>query len=518
MKKPPLGFVSTPGIIGAVLAVLIVAGFAIANDGILFSPGALNAQSGAPLGGVSSHAEIADQCSLCHVPFWSTASMADRCVVCHTDVAVQLLVPAPLHGVLRQANSNLACRKCHPEHGGPDAPLTIMVDAQFPHNLVGYSLAVHQRKSDGSVYVCRDCHAQGYTSFDQSICSTCHTQMDATFLQTHSQEYGNNCLACHDGVDTYGDNFNHTNVPYPLTGGHVQVACTQCHINARSIEDLKSTPQDCAACHAATDPHQGRYGSDCSTCHTTAGWVTTTFDHNLSTFKLIGKHASVACESCHIDQVFAGTPTDCNSCHQKDDKHNGQYGTDCAACHTADGWLPASLDHNLFAFQLTGAHINVACLSCHINNVFKGTPSDCNSCHQKDDTHNGQFGTNCEACHTTSAWLPATFDHSTSGFPLTGAHVNLTCTQCHTSGVFSGLSTACVSCHAQPADHAGTFGTDCAQCHNTSNWNASFNHPGGCDGNCATHRGATCADCHPVNYSTYTCSKCHDRTPGEGGG
>src|SRR3982074_422311 len=30
----------------------------------------------------------------------------------------------------------------------------------------------------------------------------------------------------------------------------------------------------------------------------------------------------------------------------------------------------------------------------------------------------------CQQCHTTIAWQPATFDHTTVGFPLTNAHAD----------------------------------------------------------------------------------------------
>ncbi|MCX6843581.1 MAG: hypothetical protein NTX53_15005, partial [candidate division WOR-3 bacterium] len=45
------------------------------------------------------------------------------------------------------------------------------------------------------------------------------------------------------------------------------------------------------------------------------------------------------------------------------------------------------------------------------NNVYKGTPHTCVACHQKDDKHNGQFGTDCGACHKTETWqgAPATW-------------------------------------------------------------------------------------------------------------
>jgi hypothetical protein len=227
-------------------------------------------------------------------------------------------------------------------------------------------------------------------------------------------------------------------------------------------------------------------------------------------------HVNVECASCHINNVYKGTPTECYSCHKVDDPHGGQYGTNCGNCHTTSGWLPATFDHNLSSYKLTGAHVNVNCSNCHVNNVYKGTPSDCYSCHKGDDQHNSQYGTNCGSCHTTSNWSSATFDHNLASFKLTGAHANASCSQCHSSGVYKGLSTDCVSCHAEPAVHKGQFGTDCTQCHTTSNWDANFNHPDGCDGNCAEHRNATCQDCHPNNYSTYTCLKCHDSNkPGD---
>lgn len=436
--------------------------------------------------------------------------MADRCVVCHNDVAVQWLVPSPLHGMLRQDYPRLTCHNCHTDHRGPDAALTVMDAVRFPHALVGYPLTAHQRKTDGSAYVCDDCHAQSYTNFDQTICRTCHTQIEAAFMQTHSLDFGSNCLACHDGVDSYGHNFSHNEVSFQLSGKHAEVLCAECHVVAQSLADLKSTPQDCNSCHSTIDPHEGRYGFDCGTCHTSNGWTPASFDHNLSTFKLTGQHVDVACENCHHDHVFVGIPVDCFSCHQTQDAHNGSLGIDCASCHTTSGWIPVYVNHNLFAFILTGQHTTVACEDCHFKKVFLGTPMDCYSCHKNNDNHNGQFGSDCGSCHTTNAWKPATFDHNLSGFPLSGAHADLYCTQCHSSGVYGGLSTACVACHAEPSVHAGQFGTDCAQCHSTSDWNATFNHPGGCDGNCATHRGATCADCHTINYSTATCLKCHD--------
>jgi hypothetical protein len=97
---------------------------------------------------------------------------------------------------------------------------------------------------------------------------------------------------------------------------------------------------------------------------------------------------------------------------------------------------------------------------------------------------------------------------------LTGAHVGLPCTSCHTGSTFTGLSSSCSACHGEPAFHAGLFeGVACSQCHNTSSWTpASFNqsHSGDCDGPCINHQGATCQDCHTTNLFSFTCLKCHD--------
>ncbi|MCF6278332.1 MAG: hypothetical protein L3J16_06255, partial [Anaerolineales bacterium] len=289
--------------------------------------------------------------------------------------------------------------------------------------------------------------------------------------------------------------FNHDLAGFKLLGKHADVACEDCHIN----EVYEGTPTDCFSCHEKDDKHDGRFGTDCALCHSPDGWLPADFDHNLAAFKLEGKHQSVDCEACHINDVYQGTPQDCYSCHKQDDEHRGRYGTDCSQCHTAQGWEPANVNH---------AGFTVGCATCHA----------------QDDAHNGQYGTDCSACHSTNAWKPASFDHSISGFPLTGAHVRADCTQCHTGNTFSGLSTACVACHADPAFHSGALGTNCASCHNTSAWvPAGYNrsHPFIADegGSGINHGGASCRTCHPSTVYNYTCLACHsNNSGGEGGG
>ncbi len=164
------------------------------------------------------------------------------------------------------------------------------------------------------------------------------------------------------------------------------------------------------------------------------------------------------------------------------------------------------------------------CTQCHVNQVFKGTPTECFACHEKDDRHNGQFGTDCAVCHTPVAWDQVTFDHAQTAFPLTGQHQNVDCTQCHVNNTFKGTPTECVACHADPDFHAGAFGTDCASCHTTSGWTPAqyrgshpvITHEGGSGIN---HGHTTCRTCHPSTVYQYTCLACHSNNQGgEGGG
>jgi hypothetical protein len=470
MSHSRLGCLTPLGLITASLTLAIVAAITLVQGGVLFNPGDLNAQAGAALNGFTSHAEFGNQCRLCHAPFWDAAGMSGRCEACHTNVTAERSDPATLHGIVYQQSPSANCQSCHTEHHGPTASLTKFSSLQFPHEMLGFSLTGHITHPDGTPFVCRDCHVEKLSTFNQATCQTCHQQLDAAFMTEHVQTFGSDCLACHDGVDTFGNDFDHNRLAFPLIGKHAETACASCHEGTRTVADLRAAPLDCYSCHVTDDPHQGRFGTDCAACHTPNGWKPATFDHNLAAFKLEGKHADVRCESCHINNVFKGTPTNCYSCHATDDPHQGQFGTDCAACHTPNGWKPATFDHNLTNFPLTGAHVGLACTSCHVNNVFKGTPTACVACHAEPAFHAGLFGTACQQCHTTSAWRPAQFTGPHT-FPLNHGGA-ITCATCHPSTL---TAYTCYGCHEHdPAKiqrkhlkEGITNFTNCVSCHPT---------------------------------------------------
>ena len=282
---------------------------------------------------------------------------------------------------------------------------------------------------------------------------------------------------------------------------HQKVECTECHVKL-VFTDVGTK---CADCHA--DIHRRQMGANCEQCHTVQGWDVSiqAIQNHQNRFPLIGAHAAVDCDSCHTGAAtgqFQGLSTQCYSCHAKDFQSTtnpnhvaGQFSTNCQMCHSVNSWLGASFDHSLTGFPLTGAHLTVACASCHVNNNYSLTSANtaCAICHMPDfqSTTNpnhvaGGFATTCQTCHTTTAWQPANFDHNATGFPLTGAHVSVACASCHVNNNYNltAANAACSACHLTDfqnttnPNHAQTgIPTTCQVCHTTSAWQpATFDH------------------------------------------
>jgi hypothetical protein len=251
----------------------------------------------------------------------------------------------------------------------------------------------------------------------------------------------------------------------------------------------------CADCHA--DLHRGQFGANCEQCHSVKGWRVSidAVKEHFNRFPLTGMHALVECDACHKNAAsgqFQGLTTVCYSCHQADYKtpvidHVALgFGTTCTDCHSMDSWLGAKFDHLKYTgYALLGVHATLDCTACHVGNNFKGTPATCYGCHQKDFTGTTNpshvqagFPHDCGVCHSSLAWSPATFNHSTfTNFPLTGAHATLQCAQCHVNNNYNLTSTACSSCHLtdynntnNPNHKTAGIPTTCEMCHTTTAW------------------------------------------------
>ena len=94
----------------------------------------------------------------------------------------------------------------------------------------------------------------------------------------------------------------------------------------------------------------------------------------------------------------------------------------------------------------------------------------------------------------------ARFDHSKTGYTLTGQHIQTRCDSCHVQGLFKGTPKDCASCHTsggriqapgKPLTHVQTSAA-CDSCHKTTAWApARFDH--------VSVSGGTCKTCHATN-------------------
>jgi hypothetical protein len=447
-------------------------------------------------------------------------------------VAGMLAVPRVLaqartrspHGALRGE-----CSECHT----PDRWAPISRQPLFRHEKTGFPLEGSHARAD-----CLGCHRSLVFNRVGVACIDCHKD-------PHKGQLGTRCEACHTprSFRSQLEIFKvHDQAQLVLFAGHASVPCEGCH-RGQKPEAFASTPTTCTSCHQealrrATNPNHVMAGftHSCESCHVAVArsWARSTFKHPAG-FPLQAAHANVACSACHA-QRFTGTSRECVGCHlqafntAKNPNHLASgFPTQCTACHRDSGWRPATFtDHGQTRFPLTGAHERTDCTRCHAGGRYTGTPTDCVGCHQanyqaaKNPDHAAAgFSTACASCHGTQAWQPASFDHDRTRFPLSGAHRNAACAQCHVGGRVKGTATECVACHQRsfqatrnPNHVAAGFPTTCASCHGTSAWRPAT----GVDHDLTrfpltgAHRGVDCAQCHTGGQFSRTptqCFSCH---------
>ena len=459
-----------------------------------------------------------------------------RCRSCHESLVFSRVgtACADCHKDAHRGELGSRCEACHSPRSWSNQREMFQV-----HNRTRFPLLAAHASLD-----CEACHKgqrQNQYANTPTECFGCHAETYArTTSPNHAQaHFSTRCEQCHGFAPrgwTTIVGFAHP-ATFPLVGQHAGLACSSCHTNG-----FGNTSRECAACHekdyqrAANPNHAtGKFPRQCDQCHTGTSWRPAKFDHSVTRFQLSGGHAGVACDRCHPGQRYTGTSMECVSCHQANYNQTtnpnhvtAHFATTCQSCHNTNAWKPANFDHNNTGFRLTGAHGNVACERCHPGGRYNGTPTQCYSCHQanyqqaSNPSHSG-FPTTCESCHTTNGWRPASFNHNSTRFPLTGAHSRLDCGRCHSGGQYSGTPTDCYACHrsdyngtTNPNHSAAGFPTRCTDCHTTNAWRpASFDH----DGRyfpiySGKHRGkwSGCGDCHvnSGNYRVFECTNCHE--------
>lgn len=379
---------------------------------------------------------------------------------------------------------------------------------------------------------CTKCHEFFAQSRQDIRCLKCHDHKNvADDIKKKEGYHGRipnveekECKTCHrdhigrDAVVVLMDEqtFDHGQTDFVLRGGHLDIQCLACHKKDKKYHQAK---RKCIDCHKDNEPHKGKLGKVCDTCHRESSWNDFQFDHSRTDFKLEGNHKGVECRDCHPQERYEATPTKCYGCHKRDDKHKGRYGKKCKKCHTPLGWANQKFNHDKDTkFKLSGRHKKVGCDQCHeadVNAYEEELKTDCYSCHEFSDEHKGQYGKKCKDCHTTRGWAKQRFDHNKTDFPLKGKHEDTACSDCHRGEMFAEeMSTKCYDCHVQHDVHDGQQGKKCDDCHSEEGWleKVEFDHDITKFPLLSSHAAVGCEECHSSSNfkdAKPVCGTCH---------
>jgi hypothetical protein len=265
------------------------------------------------------HSQI--NCKDCH----TTTNIKDspkECKDCHEE-------PSTHRSLFDQT-----CDTCHTSQSWSPAKL----DGQpFDHQTsTGFSLALHKTDYASQAITCTTCHLADLKTMDIQSCINCHTQQDEKFMAEHQQQFGSECITCHDGVDRLS-NYNHATF-FPLDGKHAELQCDACH--AGSV--YRGTPSECYQCHTEPDIHAGVFGQKCYYCHTTDVWSPATLRQH--TFPInhgvADQNSQLQCDTCHGTNYVEYT---CYNCHDHQ---------------------PAAITQSHASLNITEQDL-VGCVNCH---------------------------------------------------------------------------------------------------------------------------------------------------------
>jgi hypothetical protein len=259
---------------------------------------------------------VAVDCKSCHEKRFSTPIDFTNCKNCHDDYH---------NGQFTDSNPALDCDACH--------------SLQEPFSYTSFTIANHQDSAfplEGAHVAtpCFACHVDEATSRWEfrdigNSCTDCHNNIhDNAIPERYYPEQ--NCASCHGTEAWDAVNFDHGQTAWPLTGRHMETACSQCHFEISEKEAIISQNftnlnTDCASCHE--NIHDDSFAingvTECSRCHVTSSWLPEKFNHSDTRFPLEGKHQQLDCRACHETQTTTGQKTliyklnklECIDCH-----------------------------------------------------------------------------------------------------------------------------------------------------------------------------------------------------------
>jgi hypothetical protein len=434
-----------------------------------------------------THVVSSNDCALCHtVAAWKPATFdhtdpivaAATCISCHNGTVPNAKSKIDAVGFPNAPDHSPAsfdnCSNCH--------TTTAFTPAHFDHGTV-------------SGLPCANCHDVGkpnavvrpvnHPPLAGQDCAACHTTATwVTNAKPDHTNFVNNCITCHTGTPNAkgkSDAPNH----FATTNN-----CDACHNTtafkpAVFVHTEAVNSANCFACHDGAPTHLPAFGKSafpahlltsntCSNCHAGfATWVTTKFDHADTVV------AAATCITCHDGAHSPAIPKSVS--HFK-------TSNDCALCHNTTLFKPIT------KFDHTDAVVAAAaCFSCH-DGAHPPALSKANA------PAPGHLPTSnlCGDCHNTTAFKPASFDHS--GIAGTA------CFTCHNNVRATGKTTT----------HFATTNT-CDDCHSTVTWKPMVAFP-------HTSTTGTCYSCHNGSHlpavtkgikhitSTTVCDACHKST------
>ena len=514
---------------------------------VLFASSTLAQISPGDLTKAHSKLEGLSNCTKCHV--LGEQVYNSKCLDCHTEINKLIKSKSGYHATGDVKGKN--CWSCHSEHHGRNFRIINFDPNKFDHSKTSFKLNGKHEKTE-----CKDCH-QSKNIKDSELkkrsktylglsgeCSSCHED-------NHQGTLGTDCFSCHN-TESFNPakKFNHSEAAFKLTGAHIKTACVSCHkLEKRKGKDFQVFKPlefaSCTSCHK--DVHQGKFGNDCKTCHSTVSFKNInqqSFDHSKTNFQLIGKHQSVQCNQCHKENLTTKLKyQQCIDCHV--DYHKGQFIKDgkiedCSSCHNEFGFKPSLYTisrHNQTVFQLTGSHLAEPCQNCHKKDEdwkFKQLGIECISCHK--NSHGSELtekylrNNECFSCHATQTWNTITFDHDKTEFKLLGKHENVKCGDCHYKQnldkveeyKFVSLGEDCSSCHKDV--HFAQFKEKedgCLGCHSFNDWKpVKFDHNKTKFSLDGAHKKLNCSQCHKTviesgnifvkfKLEDFKCAACH---------
>lgn len=406
-----------------------------------------DALSPGPLSKSHANLETTLGCMSCHSLNKGVSDLL--CLDCHQEIKSRIDQRSGFHGL----NKDKECLSCHGEHKGRESKIIDL-------GLVDHSKLKLPLGGAHLPLKCEQCHQTKFqTPAVKSLVIQGEPKKSLSFLgleegcnSCHGKAHGPQfeekvCTDCHIDRGWSLTKFDHEKQSqFKLRGQHTKLNCKACHHKDQTHKDFapfEKIDGQCSTCHF--DPHQGRSGKECNSCHQPESWKKfldtkkTSFNHDKTRFKLVGKHGQVDCEKCHKDRGHKdfriGGFNLCTDCHK--DQHQGQFApSTCIDCHNLKGNFKQGFEHGKTKFPLETLHGEVKCAACH----------------PKGDYQMGEKAT-CEGCHyevrtvMEGKWLNAE-KQPMGPDPM---FRTLNCGTCHKTtekGVsYSKVRKACVECH-----------------------------------------------------------------------